>query len=495
MRDISATAEAGGAPPTMAWRTLIIIAVAVATRLVTVGNPILYTDEEFYFAAGRAMTNGALPFVDLWDRKPIGLFLIYAVPAALPGAWGIWLYQAMALASAAATALIITRLADAAGWARGSMLSAVAYLAWITVAGGQGGQSPVFYNLAMAFAALLIVDRGSATMRRGAMAMLLVGVAIQIKYTAALEGVVFGLWLMFGDWVKGRKIGRVIGRGIMLAGIALLPTIGAMAAYAWVGEFPAFVFANFESIFARNGDPRHEQLANLAKATAILLPLLAMAAGARGVATERVTGARSFLTGWLLAALLAFAMLPPWTDHYTLPVMLPAAVMAAGWLSRPRGRGIGIALIAIAALAGQASLVIDRQRRGTPAQFAALVRAIGRGPGCLYVYSSSSMLYPATGRCAVSRYVFPSHLTRDRETGAIGVDQMAELRRIFAKAPAVVVMGPPYAGERTDIRAAARAIVAREYRVAARMPLGRKRIDVYRRRVLAPDDGAITRFD
>ncbi len=464
---------------------MIVGLAAILSRLLTFGNPILYTDEEFYFAAGRAVFNGALPFVDIWDRKPIGLFLLYALPASLPGQSGIWLYQAMALACAGATAIIVGRLADLAGWTRGGTLAGVAYLVWITIAGGQGGQSPVFYNLAMAIAALLIARRECPARRHGALAMLLVGVAIQIKYTVALEGVYFGLWLLLVEWRRERRPLVVIGWGAALAGIALLPTVAVIGVYAALGELPAFVFANFESIFARHADPLGVELANLAKAAAILVPLLVMAAGARRHATDRVIKPDIFLTGWLLVALLAFAVLPPWTDHYTLPVMLPAAVLAAGLVSRPRGRRITIGLIVVTALAGQAALIVDRQRRGTPAQFARLVEAIGRGPGCLYVYSSSSMLYPATGRCAVSPYVFPSHLTRDRENGSIGVDQLAELRRIFARAPAVVVMAPPYDGERPDIRAAALALLGQDYRLASQLRLGRKQVAVYRRVVLA----------
>jgi hypothetical protein len=481
--------------PLWARHITIIIAAAIATRLITFGNPILYTDEEFYFAVGRSMINGALPFVDIWDRKPIGLFLLYAAPAALPLAWGIWLYQGMALACAAATALIIARLADAAGWTRGATLAGIAYLAWITVAGGQGGQSPVFYNLMMASAALLMIDPSRAPRRREAIAMLLVGVAIQIKYTAALEGIYFGIWLMFNEWQRRKTVGAVVARGVLLAGIALLPTIVAIGAYAYMGALPAFMFANFQSIFARNADPTSEQLANLAKAIAILLPLLVMAAGSRTPERERVAGSRIFLVGWLVAALLAFALLPPWTDHYTLPVMLPGAAVASGFLTRPRGRVIGIGLVMIAVMAGQISLIVDRQRRGTPAEFAQLVQAVGRGPGCLYVYSSTSMLYPASGRCAVSRYVFPSHLTREREDGAIGVHQMTELRSIFARAPAVVVMGPPLDGERPDIRAAALALLARDYRLTTRQRLGRKAIAVYLRRIPAAANGELNRFD
>ena len=462
-------------------RYVIIGLAAILSRLITFGNPILYTDEEFYFAVGRAVSNGALPFVDIWDRKPIGLFLLYALPASLPGQFGIWLYQAMALACAGTTAAVVGRLADLAGWKRGGTLAGVAYLVWVTIAGGQGGQSPVFYNLAMALAALLIVRQEAPARWQGALAMLLVGMAIQVKYTVALEGVYFGLWLLLVEWRRARRALVVIAWGSALVGIALLPTVAVIGVYAALGALPAFVFANFESIFARHSDPLGVEIANLAKAAAILVPLLAMAAGARRHATDRVIKPDIFLTGWLLVALLAFAVLPPWTDHYTLPVMLPAAVLAAGLVSRLRGRRIAIGLIVVAALAGQASLIIDRQRRGTPAQFARLVEAIGRGPGCLYVYSSSSMLYPATERCAVSAYVFPSHLTRDRENGSIGVDQLAELRRIFARAPAVVVMGPPYDGERPDIRAAALGLLGKDYRLASHVRLGRKQVVVYRR--------------
>ena len=330
---LSATTRA----PAFAYRLAILIAVAISTRLITFGNPILYTDEEFYVAAGRAMIEGALPFVDIWDRTPIGVFLLYAVPGALPFAAGIWLYQAMALACAAATAVIVARLADVAGWTRGGTLAGIAYLVWITIAGGQGGQTPVFYTLAMALAVWLIVDRRGAMFWRGAVAMLLVGLAIQIKYTMALEGMYLGLWLMLDDWrrtretpvpkIGVRKIGAVLGRGAVLAGLAVLPTIITVAIYAHLGTLAAFTFftfANFASIFARKADPIAVDLANLAKAAAILLPLLAMAAAGLVTAqsptapAERIAGSRVFLTGWLLAALLAFALLPPWTDHYTL---------------------------------------------------------------------------------------------------------------------------------------------------------------------------------
>ncbi len=65
-----------------AHRLLILLAVAILARALTFGNPVVHVDEEFYFFTGHSMWQGAWPFVDVWDRKPVGLFLLYALPAA-----------------------------------------------------------------------------------------------------------------------------------------------------------------------------------------------------------------------------------------------------------------------------------------------------------------------------------------------------------------------------------------------------------------------------
>ena len=121
----------------------------------------------------------------------------------------------------------------------------------------------------------------------------------------------------------------------------------------------------------------------------------------------------------------------------------------------------------------------DRLSHGSPAQFAALGKAIGPGPGCLWVYSGDTKLYALTDRCRLSRYMFPSHLYRTREQGAIGVDQASEVRRVLAARPTTVVMRPVSRGERPEIRAIVAAAMARDYRLAHAMPLGKETISVY----------------
>ena len=462
---------------------IILLAVTVVSRVAAFGTPILYTDEEFYFAVGGAMANGAVPFLDIWDRKPVGLFLIYAVPGKLGLPLGIWFYQIMAFACVVSTAWLITRIAAKAGWERGSTMAGAAYALWVVFAGGQGGQSPIFYNALMALAALYILNAdGPKRRRNGLIGMSLVGLALQIKYSVVFEGIFFGLWLVHREWRQSGRLSVAAGWGTILAAAALMPTVVATLVYAEMGHLPEFVFASFQSILARNGDPIQEEVANILKAGLILAPLVTVAfAGGTPKAAER-TGVHGFLRGWLAVSLLAFAILPPWTFHYTLPVVLPACTLAAGSFSRPDRKVVSFSLLLAGAIAGQVSLAVNRSQRGTPHEFARLVDSVGRGPGCLYVYSSSSMLYPATGRCAVSRYVFPSHLTRAREAGAIGVDQASEIRHVFSARPEVVVVGPPYDGERPEIRSLALELLAQSYRLEGRVKLGRKRVSTYRLR-------------
>ncbi|WP_293990415.1 hypothetical protein [Sphingomonas sp.] len=466
------------------WSQLLLV--AIIARVATFGNPIVHVDESFYFVTARSMLDGALPYVDIWDRKPIGLFLLYTPAAAFGLPLGIWVYQAMALASVVMTASLIARLAERAGWRHGALAGAIAYIVWLDLLEGQGGQAPVFYNLLMAGAATLIAssdrdhDPGSR-FRRGLGAMALVGIALQIKYSVVFEGLFFGLWWLWREHRRRRHAVPMLVEGALLALVALVPTALAWGYYASIGHGPEFLYANFQSIAARQPDPIGEQLGNLFKIVLITSPLAAAAILAWLRGTDR-GGIRGWLFAWLLAAVLGLLVFGSWFDHYALPVLVPLCICVAGFADDPRrSPKIATVVLLIAFLVGEATVVVKRLNRGGPAQFARVIDAIGHGPGCLYVYSGDPMLYPMSGRCRLSRYVFPSHLGRKRERGAIGVDQQAEIERILALKPAVVVLRTPYFGERSELRALVIMRMAKEYRLAAQVPLGGDSMSVFKR--------------
>ncbi|WP_375243646.1 ArnT family glycosyltransferase [Sphingomonas parapaucimobilis] len=461
-------------------RLLILLAVALVARALTFGNPVVHVDEEFYFFTGHSMWQGAWPFVDVWDRKPVGLFLLYAIPAAFGFPAGIWAYQAMALASVVATAWLIARMAERLGCGAGAAAAGIAYVLWLDLLGGQGGQAPVFYNLLMIGAAWAILESDRRASRaQGLVAMALVGVVLQIKYSAVFEGMVFGLWLLASEWRRSRSPVALILYGAALVAVSLAPTALAAGVYAAIGQWDAFLYANFLSIFHRNPDPIGELAGNLGQMVLILSPIVTLAV--LGLKRTERDSERTFLAVWLGAGVVGVLLFRPWFDHYGLPILLPACTAAAAMLGREdwRRRHTPALLLAVA-LAGQIVLLSLRHERGDAAEFAALSQAVGKEPGCLYVYSGSTMLYVATQRCTLSRWIVPAHLSRAREAGATGIDQDAEITRILSQHPAVVVMRPPYNGERPEAHVRVLAAMADGYRLAAKLPMGNETISVYK---------------
>lgn len=470
------------------WATFLLV--ALIARAITFGNPIVHVDEQFYFVVARSWLDGALPYVDVWDRKPIGLFMLYLPAAALGYPAGIWAYQATALAAVVATALLIGRLTERAGWGQAALAAGAAYILGLNFLEGEGGQSPVFYNLLIAGAALLIAPRGddfaqpALRFRRGLAAMALIGLALQIKYAAVFEGVYFGLWWVWREHRCGRALPAIAWRGAALAAIAAVPTLVAWRAYAVIGRANDFEFANFFSIGLRRMDGWPELALNLGLIATFTSPLAVGALLALRIPEDQRQRrrVRSWLVGWALAALLGMLALGEWFDHYALPLLVPLSVCAAGFTAKHRLRRFTIHALLAALVLGQGVLIAKEIVRGRPSEFAGLLQAVGKGPGCLYVYAGPTMLYSATGRCRVTRFIFPSHLGHRREKGAVGVDQVAEIGRIFASQPDVVVVGSPFHDERPEQRALVLAYLRQDYQPTTRVPLGSGTMTVFRRR-------------
>ncbi len=94
----------------------------------------------------------------------------------------------------------------------GATAGALFYILGLNFADGQGGQAPVFYTLGTTAAVWLILPRAGdrpsepRRMGRAVLALLLVGIALQIKYSVLLEGMFFGLWLLWREWQLGRPV-------------------------------------------------------------------------------------------------------------------------------------------------------------------------------------------------------------------------------------------------------------------------------------------------
>ncbi len=480
------------------WQWFVLLcAVTIVSRLQILGNPIAGWDEDFYLTAARFMTEGAVPYVDFWDRKPIGIFLIYYPAALFPGWVGVFAYQAMGMASIIATGVLIQRFARSLGWSAGGGWAAIFYSLWTILLKGHDGQTPVFYNLLVISTAYLIVK--SMSLKEGGFyyrltAMVLCGVALQIKYSAIFESVYFGLYLVAADIAAGSRLHRLALRTASYALAGLAPSLIVAAWYFAHGFGDPFIQANITANLSRGSDPLSMLARNFAVTGAIVA--LPVAAGLWQMFRDGPWGHRPqkqrFLLGWLLAAIVGFVFFPPWFDHYALPLLMVACLAAACWLNRMEYRPrVLFAIAAVIALAGQALFYFRGLDQGSPQQLTELADAVGTNAandssGKLFIYRAPHALYWLTHRSAPTRFLFNGTLSTSRERPSLDIKQEDEINRIFGtEKPQVVVMRSPLTDRRKNEVVEVKNLVLRHlnrsYRLSSVVRLGKQDLLVYRR--------------
>lgn len=421
----------------------LFIAVAIALRASTFGDTNLNSDDEFYFLVGQRMHLGAIPYVDVWDRKPLGLFLIYYLIAGI--STSVVAYQLAATLFAAATALAVYGMVIQLADRKGAVMAGIAYLALLGPLDGYGGQSPLFYNLFIAAAALLVLREREALAQAIASkaiptAMLLCGLAITIKQTTIFEAVYLGLWALTMLRRGGCGWAALARYGLGFAALGALPMLAIAGVYAAIGHWPEFWHAMVISNLSKAPlDPARIRF-HLASIGLRIAPIALVAAiGLRR--GDGLAGARGFLIGWLIAALIGFVSVPNFYVHYALPLLVPLSV-AAGLFFAAGNRGvIAFAVVIVWCQVWYSST--DRawtlaSMRSMQAM-ATTVEAHDHGKGLL-VYDGPPYLYAMTQRPFLSPLVFPHHLNHliERNVSHLATDK--QIDAILAKGPGVVVM-------------------------------------------------------
>jgi len=465
----------------------LLAIVALAARSQTFGNPVLGFDEQFYLLVGDRMLQGATPYVDIFDRKPIGLFLIYA-GARLLGGDGFVQYKLMAACFATGTAWAIFLLARRHATRFGATAAAATYLLWLDFMEGEGGQASVLYAYPMVLAANAVAHAAAGrgrTRRFGAAAMAAVGLATQVKYSVLIEGIYFGCALLWLGRRDGEKWDRLIASAAMWIACAALPTALALAWYAGHGHAHEFLFCNFASVLGQQRRPIATELAGLAIIAGIVAPLLAGVVASRPWRDkDAVTGV---IAGWLIASiasLLAYGRFD--SPHYGIPPLIPCTILLAPALDGARRRRTAIiASLGVVWAVGQTVLAVSEREKGGREAALAVAAAARPAKGCIYIYDGYPALYMQTHSCLPTRWAFPGHLATvdEASSAALGVDPVAEVARILAAHPdAIVDDFPRFAFGNPATRRILEGALAEHYHLAACIPTGHSRIRlVYRR--------------
>ncbi len=461
----------------------------VICRALSLGNPLIAIDEGFYLFTGGQLLEGHLPYVAVWDRKPVGLFLLYAF-FHLFGAWRIWAYQIAALFCVWLTALVLMHMARRVASSAGALMSALIYIAVLDIMGGDGGQTAVFYNLLIISAFALVLDLNGNSPDRtcirssGYKAMVLFGLALQIKYTVVFEGVFVGLYLLWKLYRSGETIAGCMKTAAVWIFLALVPTILAVIWYAAIGHFHEWWFANMVSIFHRGAEPGDRVVSRAIKLLAVITPFL-LCVPLRHVLRLSMSHAQQkdmrLIDLWAFVAVMAVAVFGTYYNYYALPLFLPLCLLVAPLWGPKTGKIWCLVLLAASVIVGQAQIYSQKRKGDNSRAFHALVEAVSHPVGCTFIYNGPAILYDFIRYCPLTDHPFPGHFRDANERGSTGMDVDRELARILDTRPLYIVSREPaMKGEDLLVRSEIYRVLDAEYVPVAHLPSSHGFIVVYR---------------
>ena len=449
------TSAAPSRLPPSAWmgsRTaqfVLLLGIALLFRGATFGEWNYDTDEQFYALVGRRLLAGATLYVDIWDRKPPALYLVYAAIAAVSKS--VLAFQLAATLSAVLGAYGIARIAQRFVAAGAALMAATVYLALLGRFGGASGQAPVWYTTLMILAAWAIMSRLDL-LRQGridatiAAGMAAAGLAVAFKQSAAFECGFFGLFIAVQLALARAGLARALVQVAFLATLALLPMAATFAWYWHIGHLPELWQALVTSNFARIYEGPWGRVYRLGVLLGLLgMPIVFAIMGWLALdRAERRDSRRVFVACWGLVAIFAVAVFPNIFYHYAIPILPPLCILCAVLFERRTiGPIAGVAMLAVGLFYGN-TLNLTTRTRAHAAGPALVDYVRAETPNKrLLVWGIPNYLYVLTDAVPPSRLAFPPHLYEGAESGVSGIDEVQEMRRIIAGRPETIVVQDP----------------------------------------------------
>lgn len=465
---------------------------------------VIDTDEGLYIVQAREWLAGTWPLIGVWDMHPIGApaLAALALTLPLPVILAIRVAGAIAVAGTGTALVILARtlgLPPVPAYAAGLLSVALT----VNLGGLATNTEILFAPFAVAALAIAAreavaaLDEGEAP-RLGALAAagLLIGVALTIKTIAFFEGC-FAFAIVAGAGLASRELppSRLPVFALVYAAACGLPTFAIAIAYAAQGAFGVFLDVWFVAPFRYVGARVVVRDAAwmvvsviLFLAWPFLLAAMTLLPGA-GVARPARFGA-----AWLLAAALSIAAPGMYFNHYFLILLPPLSLLAAAgaWaLARriiPARPGL-VLTVMLGALAMNSWLADAARRvelgpgfrRADPVrEVAQAVREAAPAGATIYVVNYHPVVYVLAEMAVPTRFVFPAHLA-GWYSGVTGIDADAEVDRVLAARPAVIVVDRGWwTAIRPPVRPMIEAALARDYVFHARVLEANGPVEIHR---------------
>jgi 4-amino-4-deoxy-L-arabinose transferase-like glycosyltransferase len=453
------------------------LVLTLVLRFGSFSRSVIDFDESFFLLMGRSLLRGEIPYTTLFDQSPLGGMALFAAIQAVLGQ-SVGAIRIATWLSAGLTSFLVYRLAEriSGGAKAAGLLAGVLYAVFTLFNLGLAAHREMFLAPLVTFAILMVLP---AQARPGPWRLLAAGLAmgcaLQLKYMYIFECVAVALAATLRIAFEAPRPLRAVAADLirayaLLAAPALLILAGEAGIFSFIGHWPEFALANFQSP-ASYVELRPYSLAYLVRRIiwqtrsnslvwlgAAVTPFSILRTPDR---VRRIQVAA--VLAWFLLALASTVSTGRYWDHYYLQLVTPGSVLTgavlAGLLNAlPTGRRAERAVLLLFALAPLYALVypplLDTARAlkvyasgltpspDGPVLASDYLRSRVRPGDAIYVADYEPLVYYLVDAIIPTRYAFPPHLTNP-DFGRIGIPQLEEFRRVMDSRPRYVLKQSP----------------------------------------------------
>jgi len=457
-------------PAWLAAAALLVFTLSV--RAIGWGPSVIDLDESIFSLAAREVVAGHLPYLTMFDIKPVGSTLILAGAFATFGQ-SILVARLVGAAFVWAAGMLVAALVRSDGFSRTEALVAglvqIAFMSAVGIA-GQATMIELMLTPFTVLAALLVYRLiGSDRHRQVPLALaagLSCGIAILLKITPVLPGVTIAATLLLLAVLRGRMtLVRAALLLVLFGAAAIVPMLAAAGVYAANGALDAFWWSNFG--FAGAYSNINPSLATVAlrvgSAVDVLWPLFLLALVAvldaattwrrGGQQGARIDGLAIVALFWLAAEMVTVSATRHFYSQYFLTLVAPLVILTAfglraiaRWIGAVDRSRVALVLGALLALITVERTQVDmaRDRVATPdapRRIAGAIRKASKGhvPTLFVTDDKLSATYLLTGSpLPPTRFAMPAHLFSP-QSRMIRADPQVEVARVLASRPEFIV--------------------------------------------------------
>jgi 4-amino-4-deoxy-L-arabinose transferase-like glycosyltransferase len=247
--------------------------VAVVFRFWTFFQSGLDWDESLYMLVSQSILDGNIPYISIWDNKPVGIYLLYVLAFLIFGK-SVFSIRLLSCITIAITCYVLYRFGDLLS-KNGKLIGLIAALIYIVFSlqnGGDAANTEIFFIPFVSIVYYSILSQWLQPSRRNSRVNqlfyfafgFLLGIAFIIKYVVIYDLVTTSLLLIIvhlfpgnrfpdNQFIKYSSLNTIRDIAIFLSGF-ILP-FSLMSIFFMVnGHFSDFLYANFTANKIRNID-------------------------------------------------------------------------------------------------------------------------------------------------------------------------------------------------------------------------------------------------